>query len=49
MIKSLENKFKAEYKKDYFFYIYNKMIKRQLNRLLNETIVEEKAEPIIKY
>jgi hypothetical protein len=25
------------------------MIKRQLNRLLNKTVVEEEAEPVIKH
>jgi septal ring factor EnvC (AmiA/AmiB activator) len=47
--KSLEDELKAEHRKDYFFYIYNKMIKRQLNRPLKETVVEEEAEPVIEH
>ena len=47
--KSLKDELKAEHRKNYFFYIYNKIIKRQLNRPLNETIVKEKAEPVIEH
>ena len=49
MTKSLEDKLKAKHRKDYFFYVYNKIIKRQLNRLLNKTKVEEEAKPVIKH
>jgi hypothetical protein len=49
MTKSLEDELKAEYKKDYFFYINNKAMKRQLNRPLNETVVEEEAKPVIEH
>jgi hypothetical protein len=45
----LEDKLKAEHRKDYFFYIYNKIIKRQLNRPLNKTVVEKEAKPIIEH
>jgi hypothetical protein len=41
-MKNLENELEAEYRKDYFFYIYNKMIKKQLNKLLHGIVVEEK-------
>ncbi|KAH6725063.1 hypothetical protein BKA61DRAFT_688492 [Leptodontidium sp. MPI-SDFR-AT-0119] len=44
--KSLKDELEAEHKKDYFFYIYNEIIKRQLNRPLNKT-VEEGAKPVI--
>jgi hypothetical protein len=47
--KSLEDELEAEHRKDYFFYIHNEMMKRQLNRPLNETVVEEEAEPVIKH
>jgi hypothetical protein len=47
--KSLEDELEAEHRKDYFFYIYNEMMKRQLNRPLNETVVEEEAEPVIEH
>jgi hypothetical protein len=49
MTKSLEDELEAEHKKDYFFYIYNEMMKRQLNRPLNETVVEEEVKPIIEH
>ena len=39
--KSLEDELEAEHRKDYFFYVHNEMMKRQLNRSLNETVVEE--------
>jgi hypothetical protein len=47
--KSLEDELEAEHRKDYFFYIHNEMMKRQLNRPLNETVVEEEAEPVIEH
>jgi hypothetical protein len=47
--KSLEDELEAEHRKDYFFYIYNEMMKRQLNRPLNRTVVEEEAEPVIEH
>jgi hypothetical protein len=47
--KSLEAELEAEHRKDYFFYIHNEMMKRQLNRPLNETVVEEEAEPVIEH
>ena len=47
--KSLEDELEAEHRKDYFFYIHNEMMKRQLNRPLNETVVEEDAEPVIEH
>ena len=47
--KSLEDELEAEHRKDYFFYIHNEMMKRQLNRQLNETVVEEEAEPVIEH
>jgi hypothetical protein len=47
--KSLEDKLEAEHKKDYFFYIHNKMMKRQLNRPLNETVIKKEAEPVIEH
>ena len=47
--KSLEDELEAEHRKDYFFYIHNKIIKRQLNRPLNELVVEEEAEPVIEH
>ena len=45
----LEDELEAEHRKDYFFYIHNEMMKRQLNRPLNETVVEEEAEPVIEH
>ncbi|KAK0105971.1 hypothetical protein ONS95_004480 [Cadophora gregata] len=45
--KSLEDELEAEHRKDYFYYIYNEMMKRQLNRPLNKTVVE--AEPVIEH
>jgi hypothetical protein len=50
--KSLEDELEAEHRKDYFFYIHNEMMRRQLNRPLNETVVEEEeeeAEPVIEH
>jgi len=47
--KSLKDELETEHRKDYFFYIYNEMMKRQLNRPLNKTIVEEEAKPMIKH
>jgi hypothetical protein len=47
--KSLEDELEAEHRKDYFFYIHNKMMKRQLNRPLNEAMIEEKVEPAIEH
>ncbi|KAH9204046.1 hypothetical protein DL95DRAFT_529410 [Leptodontidium sp. 2 PMI_412] len=47
--KSLEDELEAEHRKDYFFYIHNEMMKRQLNRPLNGTVVEEGAEPVIEH
>jgi hypothetical protein len=49
MTKSLKDELEAEYKKDYFFYIHNEMIKRQLNRPLNEPVIEEEAELVIEH
>ncbi len=50
MTKSLEDELKAENRKHYFFYIHNEMMKRQLNRPLHRTMVEEEeAEPIIEH
>jgi len=46
--KSLEDELQAEHRKDYFFYIHNEMMRRQLNRPLNET-VEEAAQPVIEH
>lgn len=53
----MEDEIKDVYRKDYFFQIYNKMIKRQLNRQQNKTIIEEEEEedddddfePVIKH
>ena len=48
--KSLEDELEAEHRKDYFFYIYNEIMRRQLNRPLNSTVIEEEeAEPIIEH
>jgi hypothetical protein len=47
--KSLEDELEAEHRKDYFFYIHNEMMKRQLNRPLNKTALEEEAEPVIEH
>ncbi|KAH9203768.1 hypothetical protein DL95DRAFT_418785 [Leptodontidium sp. 2 PMI_412] len=47
--KSLEDELEAEHRKDYFFYIHNEMMKRQLNRPLNGTVVEDGAEPVIEH
>ena len=41
--KSLRDDINKAYWKDYFFYIYNEMIKRQLEK----TIEEEDVEPVI--
>jgi len=49
-MKSLEDELKTEHRKDYFFYIYNEIIKRQLNRPLYGTVaVKEEAEPVFKH
>lgn len=45
--KSLEDELEAEHRKDYFFYIHNEMMKRQLNRPLNKTVVEVETELVI--
>jgi hypothetical protein len=50
----LEDKIGDIYRKDYFFQIYNKIIKRQLERYLNKAVAveeeeEENIEPVIKY
>jgi intergrase/recombinase len=43
--KSLKDKIENAYRKDYFFCIYNKIIKRQLEK----TVKEEDVEPVIQY
>lgn len=49
--KSLANEIEDIYKKYYFFQIHNKIIKKQLNRSLNQAVVEEEddIEPIIEH
>ena len=48
--KSLEDEIEDAYRKDYFFRIHNEMMKRQLKRQLNKTVVdEEETEPIIEH
>jgi intergrase/recombinase len=43
--KNLKNKIKKAYRSNYFFCIYNEMIKRQLNK----SVVEEKVKPVVKH
>jgi len=48
--KSLEDEIEDAYRKDYFFRIHNEMMKRQLKRQLNKTVVdEEETEPNIEH
>ena len=35
---------KDVYRKDYFFQIHNKIIKRQLNRQLNKVVIEQECD-----
>jgi len=43
--KNLKDKIKKAYKSDYFFCIYNEMIKRQLNK----SVVEEEVKLVVKH
>jgi signal recognition particle GTPase len=47
--KSLKDEINDVYMKDYFFRIHNEMTKKQLNRQLNKTVVEEDVEPVIEH
>ena len=47
--KSLADELEAEHRKDYFFYIHNEMMKRQLDRPLNEAVVKEEAELVLEH
>ena len=53
--KSLRTEIEDAYRKDYFFQIYNEIMKQQLQRHLDKTTVEEDAEdtqdvePVIEY
>lgn len=47
--KSLKDEIKDAYRKDYFFRIHNEMMKKQLKRQLNKTVVEEDIEPVINH
>lgn len=50
MTKSLKDKIKITYRKDYHFCVYNEMLKMQLKRHLNkETIVEDEVEPLVEH
>jgi hypothetical protein len=43
--KNLKNEIEKAYRSNYFFYIYNEMMKRQLNK----SIVEEEVKLIIEH
>ena len=50
--KSLRTEIEGAYRKDYFYQIHNEMMKRQLQRHLDKTVVEEDVEdvePVIEH
>lgn len=47
--KSLKDEIKKAYRNDYFFRIHNEMMKLQLKRPQNKTVVEDGVEPLVEH